>query len=344
MKKISLTIISLTLTLLGTSVTPSFANSSTYLGCQKNDINCFENYISPLVKSSSISKVLATYKDIATNTNGIEGQCNNFGRFIGRELFKAKGENVFNYHDSTCGEPFAYGFMLAYGTLHKDKLDVSKFVKYCLTDSNPGGCAYGVGNGQAMTNNTPIMVNNNCVKAFSNFDKAKTGVPYETSAEGICLLGWVSGRSDILPPTYFRSISSAENLCQGLIGGSQIACLGEATFSYTYAGNPSSEQRLARIFELSKRCTTDKSTTCVRFVGKALDDYKLYSLRPNLGNPKEAANFANLIIKLCNGPLEKYCLTGMLAADMVHTSRNDALNLCQILTGNWRKECLSAFN
>ena len=327
--------------LLSSFAQPAKAVEQNYLGCKSSDVSCFEKVLDAKIAKSSIPETLKLFKNIAENTNGVAGQCNNLGRYVGKKLYLKNGEAVLKYHDNVCGEPYTYGFMQAMGGKTVNKSLTAKLVAYCLADQNPSGCAYGVGISQSMSESKGSVIQKGCEQSFPKTGKESTQ-PYEVTAAGSCLLGWVSGRSSVLPVTFFSTIASAASLCDGMKGDASLSCLAEATFTYTYIGNPSSPERIARVKDLRGRCDKDKSTMCIRFVGKALDDYFLYSLRPNLNKPAESKVVSELVSQLCTGSKTNFCIEGLITAHTVHTSKEDSTKLCNILATKQRNICLNA--
>jgi hypothetical protein len=317
------------------------AASSKYLGCDASDVACFEKYIDGKIAKNKIPEVLLIFKGIAENTNGVQGQCNNLGRYIGKKLYIKYGEEVLKYHDNVCGAPYTYGFMQEMGAKKSSPALTKKLINYCLADPNVSGCAYGVGISQSSSESKGAIIQQICEKAFPRAAK-ESKQPYEVTAAGICLLGWVSGRSSVLPTTFFSTINSSATLCNGIKGDASLSCLAEATFTYTYIGNPNSVERLARVNDLRGRCETDKSTMCIRFVGKALDDYFLYSSRPDISKPTDAKIVRDLVSKLCTGNKANYCIEGLITAHTVHTSKDASTKLCNILAVSSKKLCLAA--
>lgn len=317
------------------------AASNKYLGCNASDVSCFEKYIDGKITKSKIPEILSIFRGIAENTNGVQGQCNNLGRYIGKKLFLKYGEEVLKYHDNTCGAPYTYGFMQEMGGEKSNSSLTKKLINYCQVDPNVSGCAYGVGISQSRSESQGANIQKICEKAFPR-NSSEGKQPYEVTARGICLLGWVSGRSSVLPTTFFSTINSSASLCKGIKGDASLACLAEATFTYTYIGNPNSVERLARVNDLRERCDTDKSTMCIRFVGKALDDYFLYSSRPDISKPADAKIVRDLVSKLCNGSKANYCIEGLITAHTVHTSKEASNKLCNILAVESKKFCLAA--
>ena len=318
----------------------ALAANTKYLGCDSKDIACYQKLIDNKIGKSNIPDILLIYKNIADNTNGVEGQCNNLGRYIGAKLYIKFGEEVLKYHNNVCGEPYTYGFMQAMGGKVVDSKLTTKLITYCLADPNPSGCAYGVGISLSSSESKGVNIQNTCEKAFSRLSKDKSQ-PYEVTASGICLLGWVSGRSSVLPTSFFSTIASSSSLCSGMKGEASLSCLAEATFTYTYIGNPSSVERLARVNDLKNRCLTDKSTMCMRFVGKALDDYFLYSSRPDLSKVQDAKVVSQLVSKICTGAKMNFCIEGLITAHTVHTSKQGSSTLCNVLAADLKNICLS---
>lgn len=319
--------------------------NSKYLGCSTNDYNCYTAKIDTVIKQSkSIDPVLKSFDEIAKNTNGINGQCNNFGRYIGKELYKKYKALVLNYHNYTCGEPYTYGFMESMGAESKDVSNLvrNKLVPYCAKDKFPDMCAYGIGISQSSSKLNAGEIQKNCEKYFPASAQALT-LPYEVRAEGICLLGWVSGKNSVLPSSYYKTIKSAMAICDGSYKDGKLSCLAEATFAYTYVGNPTSEVRIKRVYELKERCKDDTSSMCYRFIGKALDDYFLYSLQLDLKNKTSALEASKLVSSLCVKG-STYCIEGLLNAHVVHRSKEDAKLLCSALEVKYRKICLAKLN
>ena len=317
----------------------------TYLGCSTSDIDCYTALIDTVIKKSkSIDTVLKSFDDIAKNTNGINGQCNNFGRYIGKELYKKYKDTVLKYHNYSCGEPYTYGFMESMGSTSKDisSLVNKKLVPYCAKDKFPDMCAYGIGISQSSSKLKAGEIQKNCEKYFPSSAQALT-LPYEVRAEGICLLGWVSGKNSVLPSSYYKSIKSAMAICDGSYKDGKLSCLAEATFAYTYVGNPTSEVRIKRVYELKERCKVDTSSMCYRFIGKALDDYFLYSLQLDLKNKQNGVEASKLVSALCDKG-STYCIEGLLNAHVVHRSKEDAKLLCSVLEAKYSKICVGKLN
>jgi hypothetical protein len=313
----------------------SFASSSKLPSaqCKIDDMNCYESYMKSLITKFKGEEVLQKFNEIAGSTNGLNGQCNNYGRFIGEEFFKKYGVKALNFHSDTCGRSFAYGLMAALGKkIGKAALNPS--IDYCKTDTNLNACVYGVGNAMAQAKVKAPEINSICVKTYpydNNFS-------YEDSAQGICVLGWVSAMSDLSTTGQFATLKSAVTICKGMKDKAYDACVGESSFTYTYKDNPPTEKRLARVFELSKNCV-GSSEICARFVGKALNDYLLYSWRPDLTVKKNVSDLSNLIGKLCTGKTAKSCLQGFIYANSVHTTKESSMTICAYLKNDLAVEC-----
>lgn len=334
--KIILVILFANLILLDTS----YANILNY-SCKSDDTKCIDNYVNNVIKKSKdISEVLKVYEKDASLTNGYNGQCNNIGRIFGKKLYLKYGEKVLNFHNNTCGEPYAYGFMEEMGRRYKDSIDnqLPKLLKYCREDNFIGMCAYGIGISQSNSEKIAGDVQRFCEKNFPPSDLEKT-LKYEVTSRGICLLGWVSGRTHVLPESYFKSINDASKICEKTYGDGKLSCLAEATFAYTYIGNPSNETRIKRVYELKDRCKSDRSSMCYRFIGKALDDYFLFQLNIKYDDKKMNLENKKLIEDLCSKGKD-FCMEGMIFAHIVHRSKEDAGKLCGILAGDLKSICL----
>lgn len=330
----------LTILILNVDFLTSQKADAAEINCKISDSKCYENYfISLIKKGSTIENTLREFQRVSKSTNGINGQCNNIGRSIGKSLYLKYGDEVLKYHDLTCGEPYAYGFMAEMGAKDRSLKLIDKLVKYCREDSSVGMCAYGVGISQSKNIIDAGIIQKICEYNFKP-SKFELTLPYEVRAEGICLLGWVSGRNNVLPSTYFTSIKSAEKICDNTNNEGRVACLGEATFAYTYIGNPNSEVRIKRIYELKERCKKDASSTCYRFVGKALDDHFLYSLNINLDDIKTKNQVKNLVSELCSLK-SNFCLEGMINAHNVHRGKDDSRKLCATLDKKFVSICMN---
>lgn len=329
MKK--LIILLLPLFLLGGT---TYAVSPTPVNCKVDDMVCYNKFITNYVSKNDVPKVLSTFENIAKTTNGLNGQCNNYGRLIGELVYKKYKAKALQFHASTCGKSFAYGLL---ATLGKDlgKASLEPALEYCAKDDNLNACAYGVGSAMAQAKISAVEIDALCKKSY----KLNTTISYEDSSQGICVLGWVSAMSDLSKPDQFKSIKSSLTLCKGMSAQALDACKGEASFTYTYRDNPTSEVRLSRVNELAKNCTSS-SEICARFVGKALNDYLLYSWKPDLNKAENVTTLSKLITKLCSSKASESCLKGFLNANSGHTTHESSVKICSYLTGALKNNCL----
>ena len=301
--------------------------------CKVDDINCYQKYMEKLIATKPVESVLSEFATIASKTNGLNGQCNNYGRFIGAKVYQRYKGKALKYHSDTCGLSFAYGLLAEMGR-GEGKAGLNKALQYCKEDKNIAACAYGVGNSMAQAKVGAKEINAICVKNYPE----SSGMSYEDSPQGICVLGWVSAMSELAPSATYSTIKKAVGLCTPMSGKARDACIGEASFTYTYINNPTSDVRLKRVEELAKNCTSS-SEICARFVGKALNDYQLYAWRPDLSKKSEATKLAALITKLCSGPTASFCIQGFVYANSVHTSRENSQKICAYLTGKSAADC-----
>jgi len=302
------------------------------------DVNCYSLELNSSAKTNGISKTLDIFKYVSDKTNGIYGGCNNVGRAIGNQSYLLFKLDALKYHANICGPSYAFGVMFYIGK-YQPKLAGSELLKtYCFKDFNPTACAYGVGNSMSTGKFSGSEVQIRCDKYFNSIVNEQDKL-YEHSASGICMLGWVSGKVSTLPAESFSSIEKASAICAGMKAPGLEPCLGEATFAYTYVGSSSTASRLLKVRELRKRCNTDKNEVCMQFVGKALNDFFLYSYRVDYNKKTDLQLAGKLVTELCNSKWSNACLYGFLSAQMTHTSIDSAKQVCTVLKGDYLKKC-----
>lgn len=303
------------------------------------DLDCATAVLTGELTKNGIAPTLALYAEIVEKTNGFNGLCQPLGRKFGSAVFQKYGMESLEHHEDACGLAYISGVMTAYGNQPDIELDAIR--SYCEADQRTGPCFYSAGLAQRTSAPAAAEVFAGCETIAGKYDSAHPEVTvFQYTGIGGCVLGWVSGKLEMIGQGPVTAMTQFVSVCEGLPAAAKPVCMGEATFAYTYTGVNGPEERLPRLAEVRKRCDTDTSAECMIFVGKGIDDYILYGIRADLNDPTQLAKAVAPAVDLCTGERASLCAEGLVQAHMTHTSPADAALMCPALpAGQLRDIC-----
>lgn len=301
----------------------------------KDDSNCFkEAIIERIKKGEKVEDSIALFTKITESSNGMSSGCNSVGRAAGEELFYKYGKDVFNYYSVICGHAYVYGFMIGFGKKNPNEAKGILLKKYCLKDYNPVSCIYGAGYAISFTVRDGAEAQRSCLALGGGLSTMNPRLTpsYQMTGPGDCILGWTSGVTDFLAIDGEPELKTFLDICNGMTGGPLHVCLAEASFAYTFKNNPKADERIKRLEKVQQRCQKDISYECMQFLGKAVVDYLIYTLKINLKSDTMARDAAKTIERLCSGTSATACFMGTIQDQLTHTTHDDMMKLCSLFT------------
>ena len=308
------------------------------------DSNCYrKELLNQLKINPSTSNSIKLFTSITESSNGMSGGCNSVGRMMGEELFKIHGKDVFTNYSVICGHAYMYGFMIGYGKILPEETKTSFLRDYCKKDVNPVSCVYGVGYAIHFATLDGAEAQKRCITAGENLSNIDPDLipSYQMTGPGDCILGWASGVMDNMEVKENPKLEDALKICNGMTDGSLRVCLAEASFAYSFQGHPVIKEREQRLAEIKIRCQEDTSYECMQFLGKAIVDHLIYTVKIDLKSDQMTNYAAQTIESLCVGSNAQACLMGSIQDQLTRTTHDDMMKLCSAFTiASNKKFCL----